>query len=141
MTTADIIKQRVILAFPKFIAGQPIITRLVREYDLEINIYRAEVTPNEEGYIVIDLRGEKSQIEEGLEFIQSLNVDIDLTMNSLSWDKDKCTGCGNCVPHCPTGALHVVNNRTREIDFQRDKCIECRSCIRNCPFGACSCLF
>ncbi len=106
----------------------------------------ASAYPERRGDIVArvsyaDLRGEESQIEEGLEFIQSLNVDIDLTMNSLSWDKDKCTGCGNCVPHCPTGALHVVNNRTREIDFQRDKCIECRSCIRNCPFGACSCLF
>ena len=73
----------------------------------------------------MDLTGEESLIEDGLEFIQSLNVDINLTMNSLSWDKDRCTGCGNCVPHCPTGALHVKDNRSRQIAFSRDKCIEC----------------
>lgn len=142
MTTAEKIKKRVILAFPKFVAGQPIITELIRNYDLEINIYRASVTPNEEGYIVIDVIGEEEdQIEEGLEFIRSFEVDVDLTMNSLVWDQNLCTGCGNCVPRCPTGALHVMDDRSREINFHRDKCIECLSCIKNCPFGACSSLF
>jgi len=141
MNTATQITERVILNFPKFIAGQPIITQLIKEFDLEINIYRARVTPNKEGYIAIDITGEESLIQDGLEFIQSLNVDINLTMNSLLWDKNRCTECGNCVPHCPTGALHVKDNRTRQIDFHRDKCIECLSCIENCPFGACTSIF
>lgn len=141
MNTAGQITQRVILTFPKFNAGQPIITKLIKEYDLEINIYRARVTPNKEGYIAIDITGEESMIEDGLKFIRSLNVDINLTMNSLLWDKDRCTGCGNCVPHCPTGALHVADDRSRRIGFSRDKCIECLSCIENCPFGACVSIF
>ncbi|WP_020590008.1 4Fe-4S binding protein [Desulfobacter curvatus] len=141
MNTVEQITKRVILNFPQFNVGQPIITRLIRDFDLEINIYRARVTPNKEGYIAIDITGEESLIEEGLEFIQSLNVDINLTMNSLLWDKDRCTGCGNCVPHCPTGALHVMDKRTRQIDFHKDKCIECLSCVENCPFGACISIF
>ncbi len=141
MITAEQVTRRVILAFPKFTAGQPIITGLIREYDLEVNIYRASVTPNEEGYIALDIKGEEEQIEEGLEFIRSFQVDVNLTMNSLLWDKNKCAGCGNCVPHCPTGALYVMDNRSREIDFHRDKCIECLSCIKNCPFGACRSIF
>jgi len=141
MNTAEQITKRVILNFPKFTAGQPIITKLIKEFELEINIYRARVTPNKEGYIAIDITGEESLIEDGLEYIQSLNVDINLTMNSLLWDKDRCTGCGNCVPHCPTGALHVGDNRSRQIDFHRDKCVECLSCIENCPFGACTSIF
>ncbi len=141
MSTAGEITKRVILSFPKFVSGQPIITGLIRKYDLEINIYRARVTPNEEGYIAIDVKGTEDQIDQGFEFIRSCNVEINLTENSLLWDKDKCTGCGNCVPHCPTGALYVVEDRSRAIDFHRDKCIECLSCIRNCPFGACSSIF
>lgn len=141
MNTAEQITKRVILNFPKFNAGQPIITKLIKEFDFEINIYRARVTPNKEGYIAIDITGEESLIEDGLEFIQSLNVDVNLTMNSLLWDKDRCTGCGNCVPHCPTGALHVTDNRSMQIDFHRDKCVECLSCIENCPFGACTSIF
>ena len=141
MNTAEQITKRVIMTFPKFITGQPIITKLIKEFDLEVNIYRARVAPNKEGYIAIDVTGEESLIADGLEYIQSLNVDINLTMNSLLWDKDRCTGCGNCVPHCPTGALHVKDNRSRQIDFCRDKCIECLSCIENCPFGACTSIF
>lgn len=141
MTTAEQVTRRVILTFPKFVTGQPIITELIREYELEINIYRARVTPNKEGYIAIDIKGEEEQIEEGLEFIRSFQVEVNLTMNSLLWDQDRCTGCGNCVSHCPTGALYVMDSRSMEISFQRDKCIECLSCIKNCPFGACSSIF
>jgi len=141
MNTVELITKRVILNFTKFNAGQPIITMLIKEFDLEINIYRARVTPNKEGYIAIDITGEESLIEEGLAFIESLDVDINLTMNSLLWDKDRCTGCGNCVPHCPTDALHVMDNRTRKINFHRDKCIECLNCVENCPFGACTSIF
>ena len=141
MNTAEQITQRVIMTFPKFITGQPIITTLIKEFDLEINIYRARVAPNKEGYIAMDVTGEESLIADGLEYIDSLNVDINLTTNSLLWNKDRCTGCGNCVPHCPTGALHVKDNRSRQIDFCRDKCIECLSCVENCPFGACTSIF
>lgn len=141
MNTIEQVTRRIILAFPKFVAGQPIITELIRTYELQVNIYRASVTPNEEGYIAIDITGEESQIDEGLEFIQSFQVNVHLTMNSLLWDKTKCTGCGNCVPHCPTGALHVTNQRSRAINFDGGKCIECLSCIGNCPFGACTSIF
>ena len=92
MITAEQVTRRVILAFPKFTAGQPIITGLIREYDLEVNIYRASVTPNEEGYIALDIKGDEEQIEEGLEFIRSFQVDVNLTMNSFLWDKNKCAG-------------------------------------------------
>jgi ferredoxin len=141
MNTAEQITRRVILAYPKFISGQPIITGLVREYDLEVNIYRASVTPNEEGYIALDITGDEEQIQDGLEFIKSFQIDVNLTMNSMLWDENKCAGCGNCVPHCPTNALHVIDDRSRKIDFSRDRCIECLKCIQNCPFGACSTIF
>ena len=141
MTSAELITKRVILNFPKFNAGQPIITKLIKEFDLEINIYRAQVTPNKEGYIAIDIIGEESLIEDGLDFIESLNVDVDLAMNSLLWDQDRCVGCGNCVPHCPTGALHVGDQRSRQITFHRNLCVECLSCVENCPFGACVSIF
>ncbi|WP_300464582.1 4Fe-4S binding protein [Desulfobacula sp.] len=141
MNTIEQVKRRVVLTFPRFIGGQPIITELIREYELEVNIYRAQVTPNEKGYIAIDIIGEESQIEDGLEFIRSFEIDVNLTMNTLLWNKDKCTGCGNCVPHCPTGALYVKDNRSRPIDFHGDKCIECLCCIESCPFGACTSMF
>lgn len=44
-----------------------------------------------------------------------------------------CTGCGTCVPLCPTGALQQVGS---EVVYEREKCILCDTCIRNCPNGS-----
>lgn len=137
----DTITKRVIFTFSGEAAGRPIVTELVSKFDLQINIYRASITPNEEGYMAIDVTGTEERINEGLAFIESLDININKTGNSLIWNKDVCTGCGNCLSHCPTGALYVADKKNRRIDFNGEKCIECLSCIRNCPFGACSSLF
>jgi ferredoxin len=135
------VTHRVILTFSGHAAGQPIVNELVKKYDLQINIYRASITPNEEGYLSIDLTGLEKNITAGLAYIQSLDIEISKSGHSLVWNEDKCVGCGNCLSHCPTGALYISNIDSREVKFNGDKCIACMSCIRNCPFGACSSLF
>jgi ferredoxin len=49
--------------------------------------------------------------------------------------------CTNCIPHCPTKALHVADRATMEVAFASELCVECLSCLENCPFGACSSIF
>ena len=48
-------------------------------------------------------------------------------------DKDKCTGCGQCVDACPFDAISLVNGKT-EIDSS--VCRSCNKCIRSCPVRA-----
>jgi NAD-dependent dihydropyrimidine dehydrogenase PreA subunit len=50
-------------------------------------------------------------------------------------DQMLCTGCGECVPYCPVGAIRPANGAV-EIDF--DECVECTTCIRfaGCPVDA-----
>ena len=135
------ITKRVLLTFTGSISGKPIVSELVRKYDLEINIYRASITPNEEGHMAIDVTGDEKMVEEGLKFIESFNVNVSRTMNSLVWNEEKCVGCGNCLSHCPTEALYIADQASREVRFNGEKCIACMSCVRNCPFGACTSLF
>ena len=135
------ITKRVLLTFTGSISGKPVVSELVRKYDLEINIYRASITPNEEGHMAIDVTGEEKMVEDGLKFIESFNVNVSRTMNSLVWNEEKCVGCGNCLSHCPTEALYISDAASREVRFNGEKCIACMSCVRNCPFGACSSLF
>lgn len=135
------ITKRVLLSFNGMIAEKPVVSELIRKYDLEINIYRARITPNEEGHMAIEITGDKDQIDEGLKFINSFNVDINQFENSLIWDESRCVSCGNCLSHCPTKALYISDEASRKVKFNGEKCIECMSCIRNCPFGACSSLF
>ena len=44
-------KRRVVLTFPQDMIGSPVIYRLVKDYDLILNILRAQVSP-EEGKMV-----------------------------------------------------------------------------------------
>ncbi|HAK46839.1 MAG TPA: methionine ABC transporter [Spirochaeta sp.] len=135
------ITKRVLLTFSGSISGKPIVSELVRKYDLEINIYRASITPNAEGHMAIDVTGEEDMVTNGLKFIEKNDVNVSRTMNSLAWNEEKCVSCGNCLSHCPTEALYIANEASREVRFDGEKCIACMSCVRNCPFGACTSLF
>lgn len=127
--------------FPRCETEKPIVYHLVKDYNLVINIFRAKVTPDEEGYLAIDVTGEEDDIRRGIDFIKSFNVSVDPLNKSVRWNRDVCTHCGNCISHCPTHALYVVDRTTMEVGFREELCIECLNCLTNCPFGACSSAF
>ena len=85
----SIIKKRVLLTFSGTATGKPVVSELVRKYELEINIYRASITPNEEGHMAIDVTGEEDMVEKGLKYIESFDVNVSRTMNSLVWNEEK----------------------------------------------------
>ena len=133
--------KKVLLLFPKSETEKPIVYHLVKDYDLEVNIFRAKVTADEFGYLVLDLTGTEENIKSGLKFVQSFNVEINEADRGIRWDEDKCIQCGNCLSHCPTNALFISDQETRKVSYDEDKCIQCLSCIENCPYGACSSIF
>lgn len=53
--------------------------------------------------------------------------------HSVTLNKDKCTGCTNCIKRCPTEAIRVRQGKARIID---ERCIDCGECIRVCPYHA-----
>jgi ferredoxin len=133
--------RRLLLYFPKSETEKPIVYHLVKDYDLVINIFRAKVTPDEYGFLVLDITGSDANIARGLEFVRTLNVRIDEANKGVQWQRERCTDCGACIPHCPTDALHVADPASRRIAFSSELCIECLSCIDNCPYGACTSIF
>jgi ferredoxin len=133
--------KRMMLSFPKSETEKPIVYHLVKDYDLVINIFRAKVTPEEFGYLVLDVSGSDADIQRGMDFVRTFNVEVDEAGVGVVWDTQKCTHCGNCLAHCPTKALRIVDPKTREVGFFPSDCVECLACIQNCPFSACSSLF
>ena len=134
-------KKKLLLYFDKSETDKPIVYHLVKDYDLEVNIFRAKVTPDEYGYLVLDLSGDEGSLAAGIEYLESFGIRISDRDRGLTWDESRCTGCGNCIPHCPTQALSIADSRTRKVTLHAERCIECLSCIDNCPFGACSSIF
>ncbi|MEI8033212.1 MAG: 4Fe-4S dicluster domain-containing protein [Chlorobiaceae bacterium] len=52
----------------------------------------------------------------------------------ISIDEEKCTGCANCIPGCPEGALQVIDGKARLISDLF--CDGLGACIGHCPTGA-----
>ncbi len=138
---SETITRKLMLYFPRCECEKPIIYHLVKDYDLIANVFRAKVTPEEEGHLVLDVTGTEANIEKAIEFIKTFNVTINDSGKGLVWDTQRCTHCGACLTHCPTHALHVADPATREVQFDETSCIECLACLKVCPFGACTSLF
>jgi ferredoxin len=49
-------------------------------------------------------------------------------------DGEKCTGCAECIPNCPEGALQVIDGKARLVSDLF--CDGLGACVGHCPTGA-----
>ena len=138
---SETVTKKLMLSFPRYDSEKPIIYHLVKDHNLLVNVYRAQITPEEEGHLVLDVTGTEEDIRRGIDFVETLDVTINDTGKGVTRDNDRCTHCGHCVVHCPTGALYIVDRATREVAYNEADCIECLACIRVCPYAACASAF
>ena len=134
------ITKKLLLSFPRCETEKPIVYHLVKDHDLIVNIFRAKVTDEEEGFLVLDVTGKAECIEAGMAYVKTFGVAVS-EARGIRWDDTRCTSCGNCVPHCPTDALAIPDRSTMRVVFNGDECVECLSCLTNCPFHACTSMF
>ena len=129
------VSSRVVLHFSKDVVDQPIICCLARDFNLEFNILKAYVTPEEEGLLVMELSGEREDYERGIQYLTRTGVKIQPLSQNVIRDEARCTHCGACIAICPTGAF-TVEPSTRRVNFSHEKCITCGLCIKACPVRA-----
>lgn len=126
------ISKRVVLHFPPRLVEQPIIYKLVKDYNLVLNILKASVTPKEEGLMVLELSGSRQDYDKGIQYLQEAGVKIQSLGQNITRNEARCTHCGACVVICPTGAL-ALDPKTRMVHFYDDKCTACELCVLPCP--------
>jgi ABC-type methionine transport system ATPase subunit len=68
---------RVKLTFPEHLVKQPIIARMVREFNVLPNIRRASVEETM-GWIVCELGGEAESVDKSIAWLRDLGVQVDL---------------------------------------------------------------
>jgi L-aspartate semialdehyde sulfurtransferase ferredoxin len=127
--------KRIVLHFPHRLVDQPIIYKLVKDFNLGFNILKASVTPQEEGLMVLELSGEDADFEKGMKYLEDSGVKVQPLSEDIVRNSAKCTDCGMCVPICPANAF-VIDPVSRKVIFEEDKCIACELCIKICPTHA-----
>ena len=131
----DNIKKTIVLNFSKRMVYKPIVYHLVKIFDLEPNILKAAINPNEEGLLVLELKGKRANYEKSLKFLKEQNIKIESVEQEIYKNEDKCIHCGACINFCPTDALYV-ERPSMKIKFNSEKCIICQECILKCPMRA-----
>jgi len=126
------VSKRIVLHFPRQLVNRPIVSRLVKDFDLDFNILKASITPEEEGLLVLELIGEQKDYNQGIKYLTDSGVIIQALSQDIVRNEERCTQCGACVTICPTGAFEL-NLATREVTFHNEKCIACGICLTACP--------
>ena len=127
--------RRVVLHFPRVLLDKPVVYRLVRDYDLVFNILRANVTPREQGLLVLELSGEEESYERAMEYLADLDIEVQFLEQDVTRDEEKCIHCGACTAVCPKGALSLDRD-SMQVVFEPSLCVACERCIAACPTNA-----
>ncbi len=126
------VRHKIVLHFPHEQVDKPVVSKLVRDFDIDFNILKASITPREEGILVLEVTGEKDKYQKGLKYLESCGIRIQPLSQDIKRNDAKCTHCGACIAVCPTEAL-TVDRDSMEVSFDYDKCAACELCIKVCP--------
>ena len=126
-------KKKIVLRFDTEISAKPIIYKLVKDYGLIVNIVQANVNPQKQGTMVLEIDGEKCG--EGLDYLRKLGVSVQNLDQEITRNEEKCFMCGACTGVCPTGALYM-SRPSMEVCFDENNCVVCQLCVKVCPVKA-----
>lgn len=129
------VKQKMVLYFSPNVTEQPFIYYLIKDYNLMVNILKANINPRKEGRAVVEISGEEKDFQAGLDFLQTGGVKVSPLEQEIVWVEERCTHCGTCSVICPTGAL-ILERPAMTVKFLNDKCVVCEHCITACPSRA-----
>src|SRR5512136_2226698 len=122
------VSKKIVLRFPKRLVDRPIVSRLVRDFNLDFNILKASVTPDQEGLLVMELTGERDDYDSGIMYLTEAGVHIQSLSQDVVRNEERCTNCGACVTICPAEAFEL-DIATRQVTFDNEKCLACELCI------------
>lgn len=79
------VKKRVTFTFPEEAVRAPIIYNLGQQFRLVTNIRSADIS-EDEGWVVLELEGEEKDIEDGIAWVTTKGVRVDLGSGNMAGD-------------------------------------------------------
>lgn len=119
------------LYFSPKMVNKAVIIELVKKFDVNFNILRADINP-QGGKMLIEING--TEAEEGVRYVEKAGINVSPVKRVVKKDETICIDCGACVSLCPVNAITLEDDWTVEV---KDKeCIGCKLCSYSCPTKA-----
>ena len=125
-------KSKYFLTFPADITNDSVTYKLIKKYDLKINIVKAQITAGQSGNLLIEFEDQANRIEEAIEYLRSQGITVEPMSAKIKFDSENCVHCGACTAVCFSGALSM-NKESWEMEFDQSKCVACKLCVDACP--------
>lgn len=127
--------KKLLLRFSNNLISQPIVYRLVKDYDLTFNILRASIKPDEEGEMVLEIQGDTKQYKKAIAYLKESGVEVQKINKRILKQEERCYQCSACTAVCPSGAISI-DRETMVVSFDPEQCIVCELCVGTCPTKA-----
>lgn len=125
--------RKVLLRYSPSKVGEPILATVIKDSGIEPNILYAELSAKG-GEILLSIDAPDQEVNRAIELFRQKGVEVKEIKRAIQLDRDSCFDCGTCLSLCPTGALHMTDDKTVELD--EDKCVYCELCVPSCPVRA-----
>lgn len=131
----NMVNKKIILRFSAQTVEQPMVYHLVKDFNLVPNIIKAQISPENEGFLLLGISGLEEDFRQALAYLQELGLQVQPLIEHVIWDEDNCTQCGLCTGVCPSNALYL-ERPSQQVRFDGEKCVACNICIDACPTRA-----
>ena len=125
---------KALLSFDTQKVTEPIISAVVLEKKVPLNILRAQIDEHG-GHVLVEIPNQQS--ETVLKALRDLGVGVQVK-KLIEILRDRCVDCGHCITLCPVHAISYKSDLTVEVEEQH--CIQCGRCADACPVVAISIL-
>jgi formate hydrogenlyase subunit 6/NADH:ubiquinone oxidoreductase subunit I len=123
---------RLLLRFGEEIVDQPIVSEIILELKVPINIITAQVN-SKGGEVLAEVPQEG--LEKIVDALRKRGATVSLP-KLIEVDDEKCISCGSCMSLCPVEAITL--NEDLSVFFNKEKCVgsTCSACVDACPVKA-----
>ncbi len=67
--------RRVRLLYPPTLVNVPVIHQLIKQFEITINILRAEINPDQ-GWVELQMTGEKSDVVKAMDWLNTQGIEV-----------------------------------------------------------------
>ncbi len=124
-------KKRYALRFSPTLVEQPLISKLVRTYDVDINILNADVASGRGGKLVVELSGSEENLKQSVLWLNRTGVVVSEMIKELNFQEERCIHCGACTAVCSPKALFMDDSW--RLVYDANLCVLCGLCVQACP--------